>query len=358
MRTRDAKAERHRRFWERRNEGGPLLGVVVGGWSRFLDNPAADGLWGEGLLTPEMLRPEEFADDWRELLNAYEDLGDDLFHTAQPFPAVPWLEAVAGCPIRRSERHFWAEPAPEALDDPDRIVFDPANPWVRKYVDFLDALDAALSPEYAVAQSIVRGPVDVASAMLGETQLVFALHDAPERAARLLERVAALGEAFLAHQAGHVPRFRGGTVIGQYEIWAPGWALRLQDDGVSLLSPGLYERFAASLDARMTELTPYNMFHLHTTSLHVLPRLLDMPGLGAVEISKDEGVADLSGVLPSLARVQAAGRPLALKGRFDKGEIDQALGALEPEGLCVQAVVDTVTEAEETLSHLRDRPRG
>ena len=158
------KTNQHRDFWDRRRGMRPLVGVVVGGWSRFLENPGADELWGEGWLTPDMLHPEAFMDDDREILKAYDDLGDDLFHTAQPFPAVPWLEAIAGCPIRRSEHHFWAEPAPEVLDGPDRIAFDPANPWVRKYVEFLDALGAALSPEYPVAQSIMRSPADVASA--------------------------------------------------------------------------------------------------------------------------------------------------------------------------------------------------
>lgn len=347
------KINRHLDFWGRRSGLPPLVGVVVGGWSRFLDNPGAANLWGDGLLTPDMLHPEEFVEDYRKLLNGYEEFGDDLVHTAQPFPAVPWLEAMAGCPIRRSEHHFWAEPVPQALDDAERIVFDPANPRVGKYIEFLNILGQALTPQHAVAQSVVRGPADVAAALLGESQLIFAPYDAPEKITRLLERIALLGMEFLRYQSASVPSFHGGSVIGQYEIWAPGWALRLQDDAVSLLSPRLYAEYVLPLDKKMFGMTPYNMFHAHTTSLHILPLLLESENIGAVEISKDEGVADIGAMLPALRSVQERGCPLVAKGRFNRSEIKTMLRGLRADGLCIQVVVDMEAEAKEMLNYLR-----
>ena len=347
----DLKLKRHQEFWSRANDR-PLLGVIIGGWARHLENPAAKGLWGEGVLAPAQLAPELFVDDCRSVLQQYAQLGDDLFHAALPFPAVPWLEAIAGCRVRCSSHHLWAEPLPSVLEQPQTIHFDPLNSWAVKYVESLDVLDRALGPQYPVAQSVVRGPADVASALLGETRAVFALNDTPKRMRTLLSAIGALSEAFLRHQSRHVPPFRDGSVVGQYEVWAPGWALRLQDDAVSLLSPQLYREFLLPLHARLAALSPYSMFHMHTTSLHVLPDILSMP-LGGIEISRDEGYGDVVRLVAAVQQTQAAGKPVVLKGRFALTDITRIVSDVPPRGFCLQAVVDSLPEAEEMFRHLR-----
>lgn len=347
------KAARHRAFWTCRDATHPLLGAIVGGWSYFRQNRGADTLWGDGYLEPDMLRPEAFVQDYRELLERYDELGDDLVHTAEPFAAVPWLEAIAGCPVRRSHEHFWAEPVPEALDRPDAVEYDPDNPWARKYLEFLDVFADRLAPDYPVAQSVVRGPADVASALLGEVPMVFAFNDEPEKMRRLLDRITALSEAFLRHQSEHIPRFCGGSVVGVYEIWAPGWALRLQEDAMGLLSPGLYRGFVAPLDARLTSLSPYNLFHIHTTAFHLLADLLQLPALAAVEISRDDGVESITETMAACKQVRKAGRPLVVTGRFSQEEMTQFRRELEPDGLCILAVVDTWDQGERMLRFAR-----
>ena len=345
--------ERHQAFWNCKDRGPALFGVIVGGWSAFRENSGAKTVWGEGYLAAEMLRPDAFVKDCEKRLEASAGLGDDIFHTAQPFPAVPWLEAMAGCSIRRSSDHLWTEPVPGVLDRIHEIRWDPRNPWVEKYMEFLSVFAARLPAEYPVAQSIVRGPLDVASALLGDTDMIFALHDRPGRMDTLLSRLTDLAIAFLREQEKHMPQFRGGSVVGQYEIWAPGWALRLQEDAVALLSPRHYGEFMAALHARLCALTPYNMFHLHTTSLHVLDDLLKVGGLGAVEISRDEGVEEMADLIDAFKRVQQAGHPLVVKGRFAEDAISRLLRELTPNGLCIQVVVDTRAEAERMMRFLR-----
>ena len=350
------KLMKHKAFWECQAVARPLVGVVVGGWSRFLQNPGADVLWGEGLLDPELLDPEEFVVDNRMLLEQYEELNDEVYHTAQPFPAVPWLEAIAGCPVQRSSNHLWAQQVPEILERAGDVAYDPTNPWVEKYLEFLDVYGRRLSPDSAIAQSIIRGPADVACALLGEERMVFAFHDEPRRIGLLLEKLTVLAEAFIREQASHVPPFRGGSVIGQFEIWTPGTAVRLQEDALALLSPAIYREFLAPLHARLCGISIYNMFHIHTTSLHILPDLLQVPGMGAIEISKDEGAAGVECMVPSLKQVQRAGRPLLLKGRFDRDELVRLWRELDFNGFCLQVVVDTWIEARETMAFLNSLP--
>jgi hypothetical protein len=348
-----SRTKRHRAFWDCAEVERPLAGVIVGGWSAWADSPAMQGVLGQGLMTPEALEPAGFVAEWLDRRRRYAALGDDLLHTAQPFPGTPWLEAIAGCPVRRSESHLWAEPRADALERCDEIVWDPNNPWVRKYMEFLDVFGRELPEDCPIGQSVVRGPADAASALLGETGLVLALQDEPDRVGRLLRRLADLAASFLMAQAGRLRPFHGGMVIGQYDIWTPGWALRLQEDAVSLLSPALYREHVAPLDRRLCGLTRWNLFHLHTTSLHVLHDLLAVAAPAAVEISKDEGSARVDALLPHLRRVHESGRPLVVKGRFDDDEIRLLKRSLRPGGLCLQAVVNTWDEASDALRRLR-----
>jgi len=89
----------------------------------------------------------------------------------------------------------------------------------------------------------VRGPSDLACALLGAERATLALLEQPEAMQDLLERVTTIAEEFLKLQLLHLPLFREGTVIGQYEIWAPGKTVRLQEDFSTLYSPKLYVKF-------------------------------------------------------------------------------------------------------------------
>ena len=347
----ETRVRLHRAFWARRNER--LLKGVVKGWAPWLHNAGTQGVWGEGYLAPDRLQPARFVAELRQTLAGYEQLGDDLFHAAEPFPGAPWLEAMAGCRVRTSQDHLWTEPVAEALEHPERVAFDPENPWVRKYLEFLDVYAEALAPERPVAQSVVRGVADVAAALLGQAQVALALYDEPERMRELLDRITGLAQAFLGAQSARLPDYHGGQVVGIFGLWAPGRALRLQDDAAALFSPELYRQFLAPMHRRLCRLSAFSVFHLHTTSLHVLPDLLGTEGLGAVQVSRDEGVADVGAMVPFLTRIQQAGRPLVVKGRFGEDTLRCLAEALEPNGLCIQVVVDTWDQAEGALEALR-----
>lgn len=152
------KIEEHRKFWRRANTH-PLCGVIVGGWSVHTEMKGAVSMRGEGNLNPGMLRPDDFLEDYTCLLAFYEELDDDLVHSALPYATVPWVEVMTGCPVRRGGRHLWADKVPGILDNAETVRFDQSNAWTRKYDEFLEVYTQKLSPRFAVAQSVVRGPI-------------------------------------------------------------------------------------------------------------------------------------------------------------------------------------------------------
>jgi hypothetical protein len=354
MKTITEKVERHKAFWKRDPVSRALLGFVVGGWSAYRGNPGWFPLQNREELTAGDVVPEGFVPWIEQHLAQMDDLEDDAIRPAQPFQAIPWLEAVVGCPLRSSSEHIWSEPF--LSGPPGASPFDleeiRENPWTLKYLEFLDVLAERFRDERPVGQSILRGPSDLASACMGEERFVYSLVDEPEAAKAFLEHLSELERAFFQAQWEHTPRFQGGMVIGEFNLWAPRRAFRFQEDASALLSPDSYREFVLPWDEMLCELTEYNVMHLHTTSLHLLDVILEMKSLGALQISQDEGVP-LERVLPDLVRIQEAKKPLIVKGQFTEAEVGDLCERLSPKGLFIQPVVRDVGRAEHLLMSVR-----
>ena len=349
----EEKILRHKAFLEMSDVDRPLIAFTVGTgedpWSPWRYNKGAASLFGHGFLEPDDMDPKAFIEDQRHYLEITEAVGDDTWRTPMPFASMPWLEAIVGCPVERSEAALKGKPYMESPAEFDRIRFDPENPWVRKYIEFLDVYQEAFGDRYPVGQSVLRGPSDIASALLGSERGIQALMMQPDDMGKLLERITEVLEAFTRLQLEHIPMFHGGQVIGQYEIWAPGTFQRIQEDFVALYSPDLYRRFLKPMDERLSHLTDYTIFHLHTTAMFLMSDFVELDRIQIFQLSKDEGSATVEAMLPSLKSIQEAGRCLFVKGRFNDDDIALLKKNLRAKGLAIQPVVSSVEQAQEQL---------
>lgn len=205
---------------------------------------------------------------------------------------------------------------------------------------------AEFHDRYPVGQAILRGPIDLMSALLGETGFLYALYDNPDRMVQFSRMVTELHNQFLKEQMGQFPQYHGGYVIGQYHLWAPGKCARLQEDASSLLSPTLYKQFFQEGDREMARVAEFNLLHLHTSSLSFMDLFWEIEELRAIQVSLDVGGPSLKEVLPSLKKIQKSGKCLVIKGVWEEELIALAKRELNPRGLCLQAVVDNVNEAK------------
>ena len=97
-------------------------------------------------------------------------------------------------------------------------------------------------------------------------------------------------------------------------------------------------------DRRMAEAFPYAAIHLHSSSLFLLDRILDVEALGCIQINKDVGNTAVAEMLPFLQMVQARHRSLLIRGRLDLDDLALLRGGLSPDGLYLQIVVETAAE--------------
>ncbi|MCX6168465.1 MAG: hypothetical protein NTX65_03935 [Ignavibacteriales bacterium] len=350
--------ERHLSFWSLKNVKSPLIAFTVGAgldsWSYWQYNKAAQSLLNRGEIKPDDINPADFVEDQLRYLELSEQINDDVCRSAMPLASVPWMEAILGCPIFSTEASMKSKEINDNIDSLELVPLNADNLWVKKYFDFIRVYENAFSKNYPVAQSILRGPSDLACALVGAENSAIALLDNPEAMHNLLGYLTDQLERFLKMQIGIIPKFHDGYVIGQYEIWAPEPAIRIQEDFSTLYSPELYNEFLKPLDIRLAGISNYTLIHLHSSSLHLIDHFLEVSTIRAFQITKDPGTTILKDILPALHKIQEAGKPLIVKGQFDKEDFDQLKNQLSVRGLCLQPVVKSLTEAKELLPKLKN----
>jgi len=294
---------RHRAYWGGGGDPGFLRSTGVFAPSVPVELPQADGrvITQAERLTPDMVDPSAMID----VVEQQETFGLDLARIAQrqsiaslgigdlapfsqPFFKVPWLEAILGCPIRMTEGQIWVERHPKG---PEGVIERGAglehDPWFQLYLEFLRLLHARLGDRYPVsANTLLRGPSDLAAAIMGVREACVGWLDEPRLMARLM-RVCTDAHLALV-EAGYrvLGPDRGGYWSG-WGIWAPGPVVRMQADHSTLLSPAMYKEQILPFDLEVIRSCLYCIFHIHNNGYHIMPFLVQVPELDVIEVVVD-----------------------------------------------------------------------
>lgn len=358
--TVEEKIEQHEKFLDRENTDRPLIGLISG-WeniSRYV--PDTESFFPKGNVKIEDLHFDRFLPMYRRYAKTLSN-ADVIFNTITPLPFFPWTEAAMGCCIRYTGKNFWSTPIAHLETTEGREAWiqtlsmesassrENRKPWLSLYGDFIKDLTGHFSDDFPVSQTILRGPLDIAAAVLGDESMIYLFFDEPEFMKKLLSAAAGLYLEFVKIHETHLFPFSNGKVIGQYGIWTPGNNLRHQEDAMALLSPDLYREFVHPHDCTIAARTPYSLFHLHSSGMHLLDILLENEDIRIFQVSKDEGV-DIETILPGVQKIQDRERCLIVKGRFRKHDAEVLRKVCNPKGLCIQAVIINETEADDFCS--------
>ena len=113
-----AKIDRYVAFWNRDDVKRPLVGFSFVGWFPFKEFAPCRAWSASRYLTPDMMTPQAFMEDYLRMLREGETLDDDLIRGACPMQvAVPFMPGILGCKLRilpdnviGEERHLsWDE---------------------------------------------------------------------------------------------------------------------------------------------------------------------------------------------------------------------------------------------------------
>lgn len=353
------RIEMHRTYWDRKPQAHPLAAFRIVEDFFFARHYAAAAplLVPNKRITPEMLVVDDFIEDYEKMFALTEELGQDAFWTAEPYTAIPWMEAMLGCEISANEASFTSEPWLRSLNEIESITFDPTNPWLAKYLEFTEKLVAVSKGRFPVGMPIMRGPSDMVGALMGQTEMVFALVDNPELMKQFLLKVTDIFLRVIEEQRKIAGKFHGGEAMGFYHVYCPGTCIWYQEDLSALLSPDAYRKFLVEPARRICRDYQYTAVHLHPTSFFILDQLLANDTLSAIEVNKDVGGPSVPQMIPQLKRIVEV-KNLMLWGDLTPEDLECLRDALPATGLFFHIITPTMEAAKELLSIIRSWKTG
>lgn len=340
------KIRKYRAFWANAPVERPLIGFSLGGWFPLQSYTALGRFRGRKGIAADELRPEDYLADYDRLVASWDGVEDDSIRAVAPLPPFPWLEAMLGSCVQVGDDAIWALEGGFEYADLENQDLSKANPWRRKYLEFVAVLKDHYRDRCPVGQPILRGVSDMIAALRGSAQMVFDLHDTPESFQRLAGRCTDLLLGLVEEQQNITGEFAGGYEVEQLALWAPDRIIRMQEDGSAFFSPALYVKHLRDEDTRQAAAFPYSVIHLHSSSLFLLDRILDVGPLKCIQINKDVGGAEVPKMLPFLKMVQDRGKRLLVRGKLDHDDLNLLRRELTPKGLYLQIVVEGSAETQ------------
>lgn len=338
------KIRKYRTFWTNAPTARPLIGFSLGGWFPLQSYTGMTRFRGRRGIEAGELHPEDLLADYDRIVASWETMEDDVIRAVAPLPPFPWLEAMLGASVQVGDEAIWALEGGFDYADLAALDLSPDNPWRKKYLEFVAVLTDHFRNRCPVGQPILRGVSDMIAALRGTSQMVFDLCDQPEPFRHLAGCCTDLIIELVKEQQGITGPFAGGYEIEQLALWAPGRIIRMQEDGAAFLSPALYVKYFQDEDERQASAFPYSLIHLHSSSLFLLDFILDVGSLKCIQINKDVGGTDVSGMLPFFKKVQDRGKRLMIRGKLDHEDLKLLRNALSPNGLYLQIVVERPAE--------------
>ena len=342
-----SKIQRYIAFWNREDVKRPLVGFSFVGWFPLREFSACQS-WGScKYLTPDMITPQTFMDDYIRILREGETVDDDLVRGASPIHVVvPLLAGMMGCKLRILPDNVLGEEQHLSWDEALAVRLDHQNPWFKKYVEFAQALVEKAEGRFPVSHGAELGPTDLHAVLRGHNESIIDLVDEPEKSAKLLWRLGEILREITEEIWKRLPLFHGGYFDAQYSLWAPGPIIRMQEDATAVLSPEIYRKLVQPVDRRLARHFASSFIHLHSTSMYLLEDFLEIEEIKCFEINIDVCGPPAKKMLPYFQRVQKAKRPLLIRASLTPDEMRLLLGSLEPSGLFLYVMANSMEEVE------------
>lgn len=341
----EKKIEQYKQFWKIADVKRPLIGFDVGGFFPF-DRFSIQAEENEP-ITPELIEPTSFLNDYEDFLKASNSVEDDLIKGVCPISAVPWMEAMLGCNVKRGGHSMWAQERHGSWEELLSMQLDTSNPWFAKYLEFLEVLQEHFRGVCPVGQPILRGMTDLIAVLRGHSESIIDCIESPQETTQLIEICRDAFLTVIQEQFTKIEPFHGGYFLEQYSLWAPDTIIRLQEDASALFSPDLLTQHIIEPDRYLASKFPCSFIHLHSSSMFLLDHFLEIKELDVIQINKDVSGMEVEEMIGYFQKVQKAGKRLLIRGPITKEDMKLLSRKISPNGLIVQTVMDNPSWVED-----------
>ena len=328
---------RHIDWWNRK---GALFLEAAGGPLEDLWLPLSDGtLATEDVdLTPDMVDVDRLVGE--PLAPGPLEMHGDSFKGRAPYGRVPWVEAILGCPIRATIKggSMRTQSFIRSWDEWENQSSHRHEGWFDLLKEITQLLGERSNGRQAVVQTLMRGPTDLAEAVLGPELMALSMYDNPAALKRFLEEATQVFLEILQAQHDRMPTVEGGYV-NPFGVWAPGTGVRTQCDASAFLSPKQYKEWYLPYDERICDAVGYSVIHLHSCSLHTVDPLLEVERPQAIQVTLETApstVPTLEEMVPIFRRILEQ-KPLIADGPLTVEEVSYLQNELPSDGLFIRA---------------------
>jgi hypothetical protein len=351
----EEKLEGYQKFWKLEDVNRPIIGFDVGGFFPFQWFSALGDIEETNSLQPEHLIVEKYLEDYTKLYDRSSGVNDDLIKGVSPIPAIPWMEAMLGCPVEISGDSIWGKERNAGWDELEGLYLTDDNAWLQKYLEFLKALVGNAKGEYPISQPILRGISDMIGALRGNNQALFDTMESPDRVKDLAARCTDALIKVTRKQYEIIEPYHGGYLIEQFGMWSPDVIVRLQEDVSAVYSPRTYCDLIQDFDRQVADAFPNCLVHLHNSSLFLIDYFLEVKEIDVFQINRDLVGMSTEEMIPYLQTIQNQNRRLLLRGPMSFEDLQLVKKSLSPAGLILQIVLnnaDRVGEYNEFINGL------
>lgn len=350
------KIQRHNVYWNGEKQEAPLITMRYGNVFHNRMFRANDHLLKKGLkVTPDIIHVEDYMADYERLFGEYDQIEQDGFYAAEPICGFPWIEAILGCKVLGTESSFVTEHVFDGIENvklPENIE---DSPWYKIYFDFHKMINELGRGRFTSGQPIIRGVTDTLGALMGQSEMLYAMFEEPEEVVRLYDEINVSIRKLADDIYDYVQPIANGYVMGFFNIWTPEKNMWYQEDLSALFSPPYFEEFLKKTSEDVIRGYKYNMVHLHPASFHLLDNMLAVDDLMSFQVNKDNNGPTCRDMIPEFKKILDADKRILIKGSLTYDDADAIIENLEPRGIAIQSFNPTVDGANAFCDYVREK---
>jgi hypothetical protein len=254
-------------------------------------------------LQPQDINADLYLSDYEFAFASKSVQSDDFIPFATPWRAVPWLEAICGCPVHYAQGSMAAGHYVKCPSDLLEIKL-PANlQWLTKLKQETQRLIDVIPPDCWISPTILRGPSDVLASMRGLTDFYC---DLPDNLSVLHRAAAKVNQVLLdvldMHFTLVAPKMNGYGHI--YGYWAPDKTIVIQEDVLGMCSPALYRDVFRKYNAEIVEKFGHHVFfHLHSTGYQHYQDVLEIENIAGLQMTIEANGPSLREMTPFIKEI-------------------------------------------------------
>ncbi len=253
----DETKTKWRNYWQRKNEGRPLMCVIA---QKEHDKEKAGALLSKN-VQEKYFDPQKRVERYRHFCENHEFLAES-FPNINPDFGPGSMASYLGCNTIFDMNTVWYEDFIKDWKDIGKLEFDPENKYFKKHTQLYRDIKALIGEDVILCIPDIIENLDILASMRGGQNLIYDMIDEPEEISR---RIAELDDIYFDYYNSFydIVKYEGNSsAYTTFQIWGEGRTAKLQCDFSAVMSPGQFRDFVQESLRKQAKRLDNVLYHL------------------------------------------------------------------------------------------------